>query len=142
MKRRGMRRPRKPIDTALVKYALKVGQVGFCLADVEGFTAKVVDEAQRRLVKAGELHKGKIGHRTMKLFATAEWAEAYVACYVTASAVHKDRTIAQAVITRAPWAPGTEAQYPTDPAGNPLYKVTVYPTPAPALRTNTHADLL
>jgi hypothetical protein len=145
----------RTIDTAILKRAEMVGEEGFAIADIVGFQARQVDSAARRLMKSGQLHRGKSGHRTMRLFARAEWAESFSANYVTACSRRASKPVnapsgpgVWSYGKRCPWPAGTEAVYPTDAHGNPLYKHTVVPGFTPdriraldlPIRTNTYSE--
>jgi hypothetical protein len=141
----------KPIDVAIMARAQLAGAEGFSTADIVGFDVRAVDNAARRLSKAGKLHRGKAGHRTMRIFAQADWAAAYSANYVTASARRPVNPAsgpgAWCDPKRAPRITDTEPIYPRDENGNPLWKHTVVPGFTPdrlrdmPIRTNTHSEI-
>lgn len=100
----------------LVDMATKAGSVGICTGDITTHKVRHVDSAIRELVAAGRLFKGKIGHRTVRIFSEEAWARAY-------------EQTRRTVQTRAPRvSQSQEAVYPKDEHGNPLYKITYVPS--------------
>ncbi len=100
----------------LAEKATQAGSVGFATTDVEGYKHRHVDVVVRSMVAEGSLFRGKIGHRTMRLFAEKGWAEAY-------------ETGRRKLATKAPKLDASkEPVYPVDAKGNPLYKITVVPS--------------
>lgn len=112
---------KKTMREIIAAAAAAGGSSGFSIAELEaeGYARRRVDSAVNRMVADGLLHKGKTGHRTMRLFLSKEWAGAYEA---------RRRPVTQREPThtrmKANWAPGQEAIYPVDDQGNPLYKFT------------------
>lgn len=101
------------IRELLIAQATRSGSLGFSISDVSGPKRRSVDQAARSLVDEGMLFRGKIGHRTMRLFAEESWAKAYESEH----RVHnKSKTVRL--------DPSQDAVYPVDEMGNPLYKFT------------------
>lgn len=105
----------------IAQASIRAGSTGFTVADIEaaGHNKRKVDSCINRMVADGVLHKGKIGHRTMRLFARSEWANAFAAGRRSLSSPAK--TTGR---MKAGWAPGQQAEYPVDADGKPLYKFT------------------
>lgn len=106
---------------ALTKMAAEAGKAGFSVSDVldRGYNRYRVNSSIERMVNAGLLHKGKLGHRTMRLFGSVAWANEF----------ENRRRVAPPIASshsrmKANWDPDQEAVYPVDEDGNPLYKVT------------------
>lgn len=129
---------RNDFDAILMAKAEASGAVGFSLADVAGVPTKQASVSSARLIRAGKLWKGKIGHRTMRLFAKVEWAATY-------SANRRTVTSAAPVFTprsHARWAANAPIHWPIDQHGSALYAVTVcppvMPRPGDPIRTSNY----
>lgn len=118
----------KPLRTArgaqILAAAKIAGEAGISTDSIVGMSAADANNALPRLVRSGQIFKGKIGHRTVRYFARPEWAQAYGDKYKSASAPTPSKKRAQ----RAPWTVDTPAHYPVDADGKPLYKVTICPS--------------
>jgi hypothetical protein len=107
----------------VMELARAAGENGIGTADIEGLTIEQAWEIITRLVGAGQLFKGKAGHRTLRYFTTQAGADAYSA-YPNASRASKARP---AAAPRQRWHVGAQAHYPTHPDGSPAYKITLCP---------------
>jgi len=106
-------------------------ETGFSVAEVSGYTPAMLGNTIANMIDAGELHRGKLGHRTVRYFADPRHALVYA---------HSRSKIPTTITrTRAPWPADSPVHLPVDANGRPLYKVTIAPTPERALRTNTHS---
>jgi hypothetical protein len=68
-----------PLDSVLVARIAAAGAAGLSIAEFTGHKAALIDGACRKLEAAGTIFKGKLGHRTMRYFATDAWAKAFEA---------------------------------------------------------------
>lgn len=134
-----MTQPNAPIDAVVIALAQRTAAAGFATSDLEGYTVRLVDRVCRRLVEAGKLFKGKVGHRTVRYFARQEWASQYESGKRTVNAAQATAPTR----ARAPWGADATTHYPHDEHGRPLYKHTVAePKPLPAnapIRTGTYS---
>lgn len=117
-----MSRPHKHEHVAAVLCLVQAaGAVGILTDDIPGMTVSARSNAVERLVAQADIFKGKRGHRTMRLFASAAWAEAFGA--------HQAVLLTAARRSTAPWGKDEAAKYPHGPNGEPLYKFTSTPFP-------------
>ena len=112
------------LDDTVMAQIESAGAAGFVIEGLSGRTATDVDSVVRKLIRLGRVHKGKIGHRTVRFFSRPEWAAAYQEQRVAATAVI---AAGRGARSKATWSSDTPATYPTNPDGTPAYKVTVCP---------------
>lgn len=116
------------LQKRLLQLAGAVGECGFSTADVAGIPRDSVQMSVSRLARRGLLHVGRIGHRTMRVFARPEWAHAYATRRVTLTPSAKKPANLGGLRMHAQWAPDTPAHYPLRADGTPAYKFTVCPS--------------
>lgn len=94
--------------------------------DVLDVPEKLLRSLIQRLVDAGQLVRLRVAGGRSRLFAHPDLADAY-----NRRQQAHGRTPGPAAgrATRAPWSANAPIHYPTDAAGNPLYRHTVVPTP-------------
>ncbi|HRY86514.1 MAG TPA: hypothetical protein P5305_01430 [Rubrivivax sp.] len=105
------------LDKRLLDMAQRAGRTGISLMDVTGESVRHSYNITMRLVAHGLLHKGKVGHRTVRFFTRAEWAKDYERT--------RKAPAERPTVLRAAWDADTPAIYPTHPDGSPAYKYTV-----------------
>lgn len=110
--------PHQSSADIILGLARSAGSAGICTAEIAGFEVNTAHAVLRRLAETGHLFRGKIGHRTVRYFASAEWAEAY-------GSSRRTRVSARQPGSR--WSAAAPAHYPTDASGRPAYKVTLCP---------------
>ncbi len=116
------------IVAAILDAAKKAGSSGVPLVDayIPGVKPARMHKVFTEMVAAGQVFKGKIGHRTMRMFSKREWAAAF-----ESTRRRRDDLRFTSSHARAQWAPDSDAIYPVDAAGQPLYKFTVIPARVP-----------
>lgn len=128
-----MNPPLLELDAEVLKLVQAAGAAGYVAQAVEPYTIGQVRCCLERLVRTGRSFKGKIGHRTMRIFASKTHAQRYAGSRKTIGAVTAARD--KRASARALWGPDTPVTY------HPDFKHTVAaPSVAPALRTNTHLE--
>lgn len=115
------------LEDAIIAHARRVGSTGFSVVDVPfRCTPRQAYSVCQRLVLRGLLHKGKSGHRTLRMFSTAQWAADYSR---TRRRIGTEGRTGEKVQRRtAGWTADTPVIFPVDAAGRPLYKFTVCPS--------------
>jgi hypothetical protein len=120
------------LDAKLLKLVKACGQRGFTVEPMDGYTEKQVRCCIDRLVREGQVWKGKSGHRTMRIFARKEHADAFSSSRVTAASIQADRSRQRSI--RSVWGDDTPVTF------HPNFKLTVAPPAPDPIRTNTHTD--
>ena len=123
------------IERLVADLAASSGSAGFTIAEI---TAAVGCRPQRvhtiltEQIKAGAIWRGAKGHRTVRFFGRAEWADTY-------GKRHRRPATGSVGLPRskAPWAADAPIHYPVDADGNPTYKFTRCPTPQQPDRIRT-----
>lgn len=136
------------LDVRLLELARRPN--GVSTTEVDGVPLKASGKVVARLCDAGKLFRGKLGHKTVRYFATAEAAEAYVKQHlaptpyrIPGSAAPKGERYTpewKGGNRKAWWSPDAEPHKPMNPDGSPAYTHIVVKMPPPKLlRTNTHS---
>jgi hypothetical protein len=105
----------------VVALAREAGERGIGTEDIEGVTIAQAWDVVSPLVDSGRLFRGKVGHRTVRFFATPEWAERY------SRNLRRARPTPATSAARQRWSPDAPPHYPVNADGSPAYKVTVCP---------------
>lgn len=118
---------RGPLEARIRELSESKGSAGFTIADVQvGFSVRPqrVHTLLTEQIRAGNLFRGALGHRTVRFFGRQEWAEEYA---------KRRRKPAGGPVTlsrtKAQWPADAPIHYPVDAHGNPLYRVTISPPP-------------
>lgn len=118
-----MSEPRKAIDQLVLERATQAGAAGISTDEIAGLTVNDVNRAVGRLYARGLVFKGKIGHRTMRVFASISWAADY-----SSNRRPPEPVKVNGRRTRASWSADAPIYYPKNPDGSPAYKRTVIET--------------
>lgn len=114
------------VVAAVLRMAAQRGREGFSMADLSEFPQSTLFTTLSAMLREGKMHRGKLGHRTVRFFSEKAWAEAYGAARRKPRYVNGVKATASG---RAGWPEGTPAIYPKDGRGRPLYKVIVCQRP-------------